>query len=116
MASCPEAVKRHCAVNSGVYSGDVIDVDLIDRDTFPSAATDMYTSELNGQRRDFQILCRVMSTRCRYDLNRKCTLDSLGKPEGCRYCRKCDLNPETNMWDLNCRQANQQSDPPVDDW
>ena len=41
---------------------------------------------------------------------------ALGKPEGCRYCRKCDFNAETNKWDLNCRQKSAQSDPPIDDW
>ena len=116
LALCPDAVKKHCAINSGVYSRNIIDVDLIDRDTFPDAPTDMYTSQLNGQRRDFQILCRVMSTRCRYDRNRVCKTDPLGKPEGCRYCAKCDYNQESGKWDLNCRQANPQTDPPTDDW
>lgn len=115
-AMCPDAVRKHCAVNSGIYSGEILDTDLIDRDTFPAVPTDMYTNQLNGQRRDFQILCRVMSTRCRYDRNRVCEVDPLGKPEGCRYCRKCDFNAETNEWDLNCKQKSGQSDPPRDDW
>lgn len=89
MDKCPDAVKKHCAVNTGIYSSDIIDVDLIDRDTVTEVyteATDMYTNEFNSQTRDFQILCRVMSTRCKYDANRMCKQSPLGKPEGCRYC------------------------------
>jgi hypothetical protein len=90
MDRCPDAVRKHCAVNSGIYSSNIIDVDLIDRDTVTTVATqatDMYTSMFNGQKRDFQILCRVMSTRCKYDPNRKCKESPLGQPNGCRYCQ-----------------------------
>ena len=89
MDRCPDAVKKHCAVNTGVYSSNLVDVDLIDRDTVTvveAEATDMYTNQFNGQRRDFQILCRVMSTRCKYDSNRLCKESPLGQPNGCRYC------------------------------
>ena len=89
MDKCPDAVKKHCAVNTGIYSSDIIDVDLIDRDTVTDVAvdaTDMYTNQFNGQTRDFQILCRVKSTRCKYDSNRKCKETPLGQPNGCRYC------------------------------
>jgi len=95
---CPDEVKKHCAVNTGIYSNEVVDVDLIDRDTTIDPfreATDMYTNQFNGQTRDFQILCRVKSTRCKYDPNRKCKESPLGKPNGCRYCSTNPLNGQS---------------------
>ncbi len=100
LEACPDDVKKHCAINTGIYTSNIVDVDLIDTDTTPELPTDMYTNQLGGQSRDFQILCRVMSTRCRYNRNRICKTSALGEPIGCRYCSK---SPE-------------MTDPPSDGW
>ena len=116
---CPDKVKKHCALNTGIYSRGIIDVQI-------DYSTDMYTNKLNGQRREYQILCREMDSACEHEDIESCDADyfcnwQLRTTDPVRQKENCLVDPEKrnittcrkiNIWRRDCvrpRVALQQS-------